>query len=117
MRIEFHTKYIIEQLISNLKKGWKHTPSTLDIYFGHLMKCFLNEYLLSCNEAQEPRGEEAVVDDERHLRLYKPPGSQFLESSFSPFRMTVNCRFPLLHPYPALFKGTQKADQHDQQSF
>lgn len=44
----------------------------LNINHANLMKCFLNKYLLSCDEAQEPCGEEAVVDDEWRLSLDEP---------------------------------------------
>lgn len=76
----------------------------------------MNEHLLSRDEAQEPGGEEAVVDDERHLSLYEPLWGQFPESPFSPFSMRIHRRLPVLHPRPLLIKATQAAAEDNQHS-
>lgn len=83
----------------------------------HTLRCFINKYLLSCDEAQKPGGEEAVVDDERHLSVYEPLCSQFPESSVSPFNMRIRQWFPLLHPRLVLTKSKQTDDKDNQQSF
>lgn len=94
------------QNIRLTEKTFSHSP--LKMYFVHTIKCFLNESLLSWDEAQEPSGEEAVVDDEGHLSVYEPLWSQFPESSFGPFSWRIHWRFPLLHPRPVLTKATQR---------
>lgn len=81
------------------------------IIFVHVLRCYINKYLLSSDEAQEPRGEEAIVDNERHLSVYEPFCSQFPESSFSPFNMKIHQRFFLLHPRPVLIKAKQTLDE------
>lgn len=83
----------------------------------HTRRCFINKYLLSRDEAQKPGGEEAVVDDERHLSVYEPLCSQFPESSVNSFNMRIHQWFPLLHPRLVLTKGKQTANEDKQQSF
>lgn len=83
----------------------------------HTLRCFINKYLLSCDEAQKPGGEEAVVDDERHLSVYEPLCSKVPETSVSPFNMRIHQWFPLLHPCLVLTKGKQTANEDNQQSF
>lgn len=81
-----------------------------DIEYESLFS-FLNVYLLSGDEAQEPTGEEAIVDDERHLSLYEPLRCQFPESSFSPLTKGVHLWLPLLYLCLALIKATETSSE------
>lgn len=63
-------------------------------------------YLLSGDEAQEPAGEKAVMDDERQLSLYEPLRRQLPESPFGPLGRRTHVGFLLLHLCSALIKTT-----------
>lgn len=72
----------------------------------HSARDFSNKkwYLLSCDEAKEPRGQEAVLDDQWHLSVYEPLFSQFSHSFFGPFDVRIHQWLPLFHPFLVLKK-------------
>ena len=100
------------QKMRYLKLVYTNSVLTLEIiirntFLDFFEKCFLNKHSLSRDEAHKPGGEEAVVDDERHLSVYEPLRSQFPESPLGPFGVRIRRWFPLLHPRPVLIKAAQ----------